>query len=167
MNPEVVAFLERVSKAKLFSNVGKLPPNDEIARVHTWEEAYRACNSQSWEDFLGHRHNEMALQISHDPNDSETCDEYDAFVIEVRSRLDTILQPIVEKLPISPQQQKKVFGIARGDLLRACIEIEYKEFITSPWHLELADWFFRGHFPCGWEGDWPEDGVRNGKLVIY
>lgn len=48
------------------------------------------------------------------------------------------------------------------DIEMACLEQEYSHLVEPGFHQIVAEWYVRGHFPCGWEGRFPK-----GKLVIF
>lgn len=59
-------------------------------------------------------------------------------------------------------RQEISFSI-RGDMLGIAMETEFADvslgnFYTS----KILKWYENGHFPCGWEGIYPE-----GKLIVY
>jgi len=41
-------------------------------------------------------------------------------------------------------------------------EIIGTDVVGTTYFRELLPWFYAGHFPCGWEGDWPQ-----GRLRVY
>ena len=47
-------------------------------------------------------------------------------------------------------------------ILHACIETEYSDIVQPRFYTELARWYINGHFPCGWDGQFPE-----GFLKVY
>ena len=50
----------------------------------------------------------------------------------------------------------------RRDIIGACHESEYADVYPPSLNTQMASWYLRGHFPCGYEGHWP-----SGKLVVY
>lgn len=48
------------------------------------------------------------------------------------------------------------------DVLGACMENEYADLIPPKLFKDRIDWYLAGHFPCGWEGDFPE-----GSLIVF
>ena len=57
---------------------------------------------------------------------------------------------------------KEVTGSLKGALLGALREIRYHDLTLATYYMLPASWIFKGHFPCGYEGEYPD-----GKLVIY
>jgi hypothetical protein len=48
------------------------------------------------------------------------------------------------------------------DILHACIETEHADLCPTGFYANLASWYTNGHFPCGWQGEFPQ-----GMLIIY
>ena len=48
------------------------------------------------------------------------------------------------------------------DILHLCMEAEYADVYPPGFFASQAFWYVKGHFPCGWKGEFPK-----GKLVIY
>jgi hypothetical protein len=50
----------------------------------------------------------------------------------------------------------------RRVLVHACVEQEYADVVAPAFFSRLAEWYLRGHYPCGWLGDYPD-----GKIMVY
>jgi len=48
------------------------------------------------------------------------------------------------------------------DILHVCMEAECADVFPAAYYASQAYWYVKGHFPCGWEGEFPK-----GKLIIY
>jgi hypothetical protein len=48
------------------------------------------------------------------------------------------------------------------DILHVCMEAEYADVYPPGFFASQAFWYVQGHFPCGWEGEFPA-----GRLVLY
>ena len=48
------------------------------------------------------------------------------------------------------------------DILGACIEMEYADLCPPGFYTNLASWYVKEHFPCGWQGVFPQ-----GMLIVY
>lgn len=46
-------------------------------------------------------------------------------------------------------------------VLHALMEAEFSAVLPAGWYGACGAWILRGHFPCGWEGAWPD-----GRLVV-
>jgi hypothetical protein len=48
------------------------------------------------------------------------------------------------------------------DILRLCMEAEYADVFPPGFYASQAYWYMQGHFPCGWEGEFPQ-----GRLTVF
>ena len=55
-----------------------------------------------------------------------------------------------------------VGGRVRWDTLNAVMEAAYHEFNPPVFFLKLLEFYESGHFPCGWEGEFPD-----GRLLVF
>jgi hypothetical protein len=50
----------------------------------------------------------------------------------------------------------------RWDILHLCAEAEFTDVFPAGFYASQAHWYVKGHFPCGWRGDFPQ-----GSLVLF
>lgn len=48
------------------------------------------------------------------------------------------------------------------DVLHLAAEAAFADVCPPGFYASQAYWYVKGHFPCGWQGDFPD-----GKLVIF
>ena len=57
----------------------------------------------------------------------------------------------------------KVFlDTVEWDIVHLCMEAEFADVYPPGFYAAQAYWYTKGHFPCGWEGEFPE-----GTRIIY
>lgn len=161
---KVKAFIGKVAETESYRSVGQPIPDDSAIQVHDWKEALASASSLEWENFLTDRHNERDDCNS---DNEEDGDAHNVFVRKVRSNLSRALKPKVEPLLLDKEDQETVLKWTRSNMIGICIALAYCEVVDQTWTNELGRWYLRGHFPCGWKGDWPEGGKRNGKIIVY
>jgi hypothetical protein len=157
-------FVVALSQAPLLRHVGEPIEDSSMIQVHSWAEALNSCRAQAWDDFLIDRHNENA----HAKNlDKQLGRSYSALVRQIRPILDAAFQGAASAIGLTQKETDSVMRYALWIMLRACDEIAHCSHYHRHWHLEVSHWLLEGHFICGYEGDWPEGGEPNGKLVIF
>ena len=57
---------------------------------------------------------------------------------------------------------QKSLSAVQWDILHVCMEAEYADVYPPGFYASQAYWYVKGHFPCGWQGEFP-----NGKLIVY
>lgn len=143
-----------------FSQVGRQPV-ENMLQVRTWLHAVACCASLSWENAQIEALNELGAKVQMkdrtryfgvwNPLAKEATKAADALIAD-------LLMPILhrEKLP----------GIIRQrishDLSGIYLEFEYSDIATPGFFTRLAEVYQSGHFPCGWEGEYPD-----GRLIIF
>ncbi|OQB80449.1 MAG: hypothetical protein BWX88_04549 [Planctomycetes bacterium ADurb.Bin126] len=50
----------------------------------------------------------------------------------------------------------------KWDILHLLMEAEYADIYPPGFYASQGYWYVHGHFPCGWQGDFPK-----GTLIIY
>jgi hypothetical protein len=63
---------------------------------------------------------------------------------------------------VSHQLDKTFEDTVQWDILSVAIEAEYADVYPPGFFASQAYWYVHGHFPCGWQGDFPD-----GTLMIY
>jgi hypothetical protein len=131
-------------------------------QVPNWSEATQYCKSESWADAGREAQNQLTLFLAtHDP------DNYDRWNDIAIGFKQDILGPL-RKEKFAPYQaaqglDEAVIWMVESDIQGAWMENAYIESGHSAFFfLELLRIFEAGHFPCGWEGQWPQ-----GSLVVY
>lgn len=160
MQDQTMLLLARLEKADWFARIG-LKDTEEAVVLSSWQEAALSCSALRWEavemeasSLLGGRVQEIALDRYHG--------DWSNHVHEVKPHVRTLLRKKAE--PISREQNlpKAFEGSVEWDILGACLELEYADICPPLFFGNLAQWYLKGHFPCGWLGNFPD-----GKLIIY
>jgi len=159
IHPITAATLETLERAVWFSKVGIKDTKVAIV-LSSWQEAIDHCSAPEWEDLCLEATNQYCERIVERSLDrwrkwNQTVDEIKRFTEPLVS---TKIAAVVEqhKLP-------RVFqSVVSWDILFVCMEAEYSDVYPPGFFADQAHWYVRGHFPCGWEGEFPK-----GKLIIY
>ena len=154
----VVSAFVVLDKIGCFERVGEPIINNDIVIVHSWEEALTI--------FTEDRYNVNGVLQA-------PCDRVDPIFEQIPER-ETWWQKAREDvsdyealdswLPdtLSQEHQDLMF-----ENLYEFVSMLLAEIIASPeanctYFREQLSWFHAGHFPCGWEGDWP-----NGRMRVF
>ena len=68
----------------------------------------------------------------------------------------------IEAVVLENQLPKVFEDTVQWDILHVCVEAEYADTYEPGFYASQAYWYVNGHFPCGWEGQFPA-----GRLIIY
>ena len=159
MNARTVATLDELERAAWFSHVGVKDTTTAIV-LSSWEEAVAQCSSVAWENLCIEASNQYRERLV------ERSKERFAKWNEVVRELKGTTVPFVKRKIESVMQQHalpKVFeDMVQWDVLGVCTEAEYSDIYPPGFYASHAYWYSKGHFPCGWRGNFPE-----GALIVY
>jgi hypothetical protein len=157
-------FIVKLSRAPLLVHVGEPIDDPTVIQVRSWMDALKSSRDRTWYDFLIDRNNELAALT---PLDKSTGEQFVRFVRRTLPQLHAIFERAAAKIGLLPNDAATVVRYGPWITLRACDEIAHADRYKTHWHRDISKWFLTGHFPCGWQGDWPEGGEPNGKLVVF
>lgn len=135
-------FLDGLDKVPWFKNVGKPIERRDITQVFSWNEAWACLQNDAWTGASFHDHIDQAH-----PAWTQGYDQAREAVKRsgndhwFDNETDAALQ-------------------AGWDAGGAAFEVASNSEDKS--YLGLMEWYRLGHWPCGWDGLYPE-----GKLVVY
>jgi len=159
MHPRTVATLDKLERAAWFSRVG-VKDTDAAIVLSSWQEAIEHCGSLEWENHCLEGLNQYRERLVERSKDrfakwNEIVDEVKETTVPfVRRKIESVVREHI--LP-------KVFeGMVQWDIMGVCMEAEYADVYPPGFFGSQAYWYVKGHFPCGWQGEFPK-----GLLIIY
>jgi hypothetical protein len=159
MHPRTTATLNKLQQAEWFNCVGVKDTNAAVV-LSSWEEAVEHCSSVDWENLCleaANQYRERLLERS-----KERFVRWNDIVVEIKRTIEPFVHEKV-KAVMNAHKLPKVFeDTVQWDILHVCMEAEYADVYPPGFYASQAYWYVKGHFPCGWEGNFP-----NGKLIIY
>ena len=160
MQPATEATIKSLESIEWFFAVGEKVVTNNARFLTSWTEAIQSCESEYWQWLLMEAPNQYRTQLL--KKSPERFRKWNDVIREVK--LKTI--PLVDRKIANVVQQKnlsKVFSdVVDWDILHLCVEAEYADVYPPGFFASQAYWYMKGHFPCGWDGEFPD-----GKLVIY
>ena len=156
---KLAKFLHELELVRWFSNIGKHVESTEVEQIHSWKEwrgpedsglVEISCRQQELYDEL------ESLAGRPIPNVNQIWEHIHSEVF--RNSTDKI--PYEEGRDTWYGPTAAVWHAAwTAGLIGLC------EFLNRPVPADLNNqwgWFVKGHWPCGWVGEFP-----NGKLLLY
>jgi len=153
------ATLTELEKSDWFSAVGRRDTEAAIV-MSSWKEAIDSCSSDEWQDLLleaANQYREKLVSISR-----ERFELWNSVVRELKAVTMPLVTSKIEHVQTVHQLPKVFADTVNWDILHACAEAEYADVYPPGFFASQAYWYVHGHFPCGWQGNFPE-----GKLIIY
>ena len=159
MRAETILELRALEQVPWFRNTG-MGKFEEVVRVTSWLEAVAACASLKWQNTQQRAGNRLAAAVQ-----TVSWDQHNRW-----NEILKIADPIIDELlkrDVDPILQTQaipsiVLKRVRCDLQGFALETEFNEIVEPGFFSRLADYYRRGHFPCGWEGEYPQ-----GRLILF
>ena len=133
-----------------------------IERVPSWQAAARQCSEPIWENVQLEAQNQLTSWLHlHDRGGSERWNQL------VAGHKASVVDPLTEA-KWRPYQRKhaldaRMVSSVQWDVLGALMENSYLgSGHGCSFFLQLLTLYEAGHFPCGWNGEWP-----GGALLVY
>ena len=141
-SPLVAAFMNELDELPWFAHVGERIDDPNIKQVFSWDDAWEACQDDPW--IYASFHKDV------DQNHPAWAPAFDrALEAIVNSGRDHELEDDVN---VSNQAAWEAAG--------AAYQLATNK--SDGFYVGLMNWYRRGHWPCGWEGNYPD-----GRLIVY
>jgi hypothetical protein len=154
-------MIDNLEKTHWFAHVGEPIENRNIVQVFSWKEAVMYCRQRYSSNVQIECRNLLTERLC-----IEHSKRYQLWNV-IAPAVFAVVEPLIigktndiiraNKLP------KAFLDTVGWDIHNICMELEYADLIPPRFFAERAKWYLAGHFPCGWEGDFPV----GGKLVVF
>lgn len=163
MHPRTKATLEQLETANWFSLVGTMYGITQPGKVivlTSWQEAIEQCSTIEWENLCLEAQNQYRMRLLEKNKDRYL--QWNDVVDMLKSTTIPFVQRKIEAT-VKQNDLPKVFeDTVQWDILGVCMESEFADVYPPGFFASNAYWYMKGHFPCGWQGEFPK-----GTLIIY
>jgi hypothetical protein len=151
--------LQDLRHSQWFNRVGDVD-SPSVRIIKSWEEAAILCSNIDWENVLldgANGYRDRLREVT-----PRLLDTWNDRVARVRPECDEIAR--VKTLPVRQlhNMPAEFEWAVRWDIINYAMECEYADVCSPGFFTRQAYWYLNGHFPCGWEGPFPQ-----GRLIIY
>ena len=159
MHQRTSATLEELKGLVWFRSVGvRDVETPEI--LSSWHEAIESCASIEWENLRLEAANQYCERLAE--RSPERFNQWNDIVLSLKPITRALVSEKTRQV-IEENDLPKVFlDTVNWDILHLCMEAEYADVYPPGFFASQSFWYAKGHFPCGWKGEFPK-----GKLVIY
>lgn len=151
--------LAALAAAEWFCKVG-VNDTREVKSVGSWPEALEWCLAPAWDDLCHEATNEYCSRVAE--RSRARFREWNSAVRELKGVVDPLLlektSAVIGDNDLPDGFRADVFR----DVLFVALEAEFSDVYAPGFFASQAYWYLNGHFPCGWEGVFPQ-----GRLVIF
>lgn len=159
MRSQTVEAMNGLKGEFWFESVGK-PMAGDVIQLRSWLHAVAHCAGVHWENTQLEGMNEIGAKVQR-----SSLERYQLWNVLV-SEANAVVEPIVAMHIDHILQHERLPEIVRKRLFRDLrglfMECEYGDIAVPGLFTYLAKVYRSGHFPCGWEGEYPK-----GRLVMY
>lgn len=154
-------LLDRVGGFNWFEHVGNPIESNDVARVFSWQDANVVCSKRESANVALECQNLLTERLCFE-FPTRYRGQWNKLARLVMARWTPLLKQNVMPLLKKHKMSKDAVSAVKVDIGMACMELEYSDLIPPKYFKARLEWYSIGHFPCGWEGDFPE-----GSLVVY
>lgn len=159
MHARTQATLKQLDEVEWFRAVGQ-KDTDVAIILPSWIEAIASCASVDWENLCLEAVNRYCKQLM--SRDKERFNQWNAIANAVKAVTIPLVTRKIEQV-VKENGLPKVFeDTVQWDIVHLAMESEYADIYPPGFYASQAYWYVKGHFPCGWQGRFPD-----GKLIIY
>lgn len=152
MNGSTIATLHQLYATEWFTRLGVR--DTQAARVlASWDEAVAHCASPEWEALTQEAVNRYTEQLA--VRAPDRFRRWNEIVREVKPTVAALVEAKVAATVAAHALPDVVSAAVRWDVLHLCLESEYADVQPPGFFAAQAFWYTVGHFPCGWDGDFP------------
>ena len=160
MKTNTIGVLSKLEGASLFTAVGNKDVSD-YAYASSWMDAMANCVGAKWSDTLIDSTStlrEKVLALSR-----ERYDEWRVMDGQFRPLVLDLARKKTARLMQAHSLPDKFMFAVFASWLGIGYEAEYSDLVEPGFYTHvILDCYMKGHFPCGWDGDFPE-----GRLIVY
>ncbi len=144
-----------------FANVGQpmltIFPHANV--IADWTAAVDSCSSSTWEDVCTESRNDLTVHLNAVCKDD--FQKWNEVVGIAKQELAGPWRQMAQKVHAT-SLPKVVADCVEWDTMHAFVCEYYAQWKPPTFFSDLLQVYKFGHFPCGWDGDWP-----TGKLCIF
>lgn len=159
MNPRILNTLNELERANWFSKVGA-KDSDTVIFVPNWDRAVSLCGSIEWENLCLEAVNQYCERLRE--KNRHCLERWNEIVHKLKQVTIPMVRGKIATVVSDHGLPKQFEDTVQWDILHICMEAEFADVFPPGFYASQAYWYVSGHFPCGWEGSFPQ-----GKLVVY
>ncbi|WP_035061391.1 hypothetical protein [Andreprevotia chitinilytica] len=159
MHQRTIATLAELDGVDWFTNVGR-HDSEQVAYVPTWKDAVESCESEEWGSLCQEATNRYRSKLIE--RDAARFREWNSLIREMKLTTMPLVLQKTKGVVDANQLPKGFIDTVQWDILHLCMESEFADVFPPGFFASQAYWYLKGHFPCGWEGDFP-----SGRLIVF
>ena len=159
MHPRTQATLAELRRVEWFRCVG-IRDTDAVDVLSSWYAAIECCTSADWEELCMEATNQYRERLTE--RSMKQFQQWNNIVIQIKPVVQALVLEKTKNVVEENDLPKAFVDTVDWDILHLCMESEYADVYPPGFFASQAYWYMKGHFPCGWQGEFP-----NGNLIVY
>lgn len=159
MHQRTVETFEELASKDWFSCVG-IRDSGRVSFASSWDEALAASESPYWRDLCEEAANQYRERLVE--RDRDRFNEWNKVVRMVKAVSVPLVIRKTESIVAAHSLPHTFVDSVHWDILHLGMESEFADVFPPGFYASQAYWYAGGHFPCGWEGAFPD-----GRLVVF
>jgi len=154
-----LATLKQLEDAHWFANVGVNDVENAIV-LSSWQEALEHCDAIEWENLCLEAANQYRERLQE--RSPSSLNHWNDIVASLKPVTELLVRKKIAPIILQHELPKVFEDTVQWDVLHLCMEAEYSDVYQPGFYASQGYWYVKGHFPCGWEGNFPD-----GTLIVY
>jgi len=159
MHPRTEATLEKLRQIQWFGCVG-IHDTKAAEILCSWDKAIKSCSSPEWEDLCMEAANQYREKLIE--KSPERFHKWNDCMLLIKPVVQALVREKTKQIIAENNLPKVFIDSVDWDIIHLCMEAEYADVYPPGFFASQAYWYMKGHFPCGWQGQFPK-----GKLIVY
>jgi hypothetical protein len=175
---EATTLLNQIAAAPLFQHVGEPIHDPQVVTVADWPAAMSATEKNSSVNFGTRIMNRIFARAIEDRGSDWFNRHWNKMIVPYKKEIERPLKDVLQKTLRRHKLPVRFKCWVIGDVLQACLLLEFPDEPSRGWNDRIMRWYFAGHFPCGYKGRLPgKSGGRSadelpepdveGKLIVH
>jgi len=128
--------------------------------VSDWETAIENCSSVEWGNLCLEAVNQYYARLTE--RAPERLAQRNDIVKEIKKTSIPLVREKIADVVRDNALPQCFEDTVQWDILHLCIEAEFSDVFPPGFYASQAYWYSKGHFPCGWSGNFPA-----GHLLVF
>jgi hypothetical protein len=161
LDARVIGMLDRLEVVHWFAQVGQpLAADEPVLLLASWQDAVEHAISPANDEFVLEPANELRANVFRvSPQHAQT---WNAVVQQIKPHSELLAERKISAAQLPHNIVAAITGTVHWDMIHILLAFHFQDSYRSTYYEHLLEWYLRGHFPCGWQGAYPQ-----GAFIVY
>jgi hypothetical protein len=160
ISARTLELIERLKHAPWFERVGQPIADETVVQVAGWRDAVALALSSEWQLARLHASNDLSGFLAREHRQRFFL--WNKIVCEIDQYLQRAIADVARRVTREYALPQEIGRLLDSTACLACVEAEYSDLVPPGFFSRIAEWYLKGHFPCGLTDKYPK-----GKLMVF